>query len=183
MNQRHTHISKFLSYVLRHRPDEIGIRLDGQGWIPISDLLAACAASGQPITRDELDYVVSNNSKQRFALSEDGLQIRASQGHSIDIELGYEESQPPAVLYHGTASKNVESIRKEGLKRGARHHVHLSVDSETARMVGTRYGKPVVLTVRAGAMYVVGMAFFASANGVWLTEHVPAAYIEGLGSE
>jgi putative RNA 2'-phosphotransferase len=180
MDKRYTRISKFLSYVLRHRPDEIGLQLDAQGWVSVSDLLAASVAHGQPITRDELDYVVANNNKRRFAISEDGEQIRASQGHSIEIDLRYEAANPPELLYHGTAKRFLVSIREQGLVKGARHHVHLSTDAETARAVGIRHGKPVVLAVRSGDMARAGITFYFSANGVWLTEHIPPEYIEEL---
>jgi putative RNA 2'-phosphotransferase len=178
MDKRHTRISKFLSYVLRHRPDEIGVQLDAQGWISIEELLAACTLRGRPITRDDLDYVVANNNKSRFALSEDGLRIRASQGHSVEIDLGYETAAPPEVLYHGTATRFMESIRRSGLIKGNRHHVHLSAEAATAREVGRRHGAPVVLRVRAGEMARAGVEFFVSANGVWLTDSVPYSYID-----
>jgi putative RNA 2'-phosphotransferase len=182
MEKRLTSISKFLSYVLRHRPDEIGLRLDAQGWVPIAELLDACASHGRTIARADLDDVVATNSKARFAVSEDGLRIRASQGHSIDVELGYEPALPPEVLYHGTATRNLESIRAHGLLKGRRHHVHLSADATTARTVGTRHGVPVVLEIRSGEMARGGVEFFLSANGVWLTDAVPYAYItEGSG--
>ena len=178
MNRQQTQISKFLSYVLRHRPDEIGITLDPQGWVSIDALLAAASSHGTPITREDLELVVSNNSKQRFAISDDGTRIRASQGHSTSVDLGYAASAPPAVLYHGTAGSNVDSIRAQGIVRGQRHHVHLSVDTDTAMQVGGRHGSAVVLVVRAGEMHAAGHEFFLSANGVWLTEHVPALFID-----
>lgn len=178
MDRHLTSISKFLSYVLRHRPDEIGITLDLNGWVPIADLLAASAAHGRSITRSELDAVVATNAKARFAISDDGLQIRASQGHSVEVDLGYQPVVPPEVLYHGTARRNLDSIRRHGLLKGCRHHVHLSPDAATARSVGSRHGSPVVLVVRSGAMARDGMKFYRSANGVWLTDTVPYAYIE-----
>ncbi len=178
MNARQTHVSKFLSYVLRHRPDEIGIELDPQGWVSIDRLLGACAEHGEAFSREELDYVVEHNNKRRFAVSEDGLRIRASQGHSTEVDLGYEPAEPPEVLYHGTADRNLEPIRRDGLVKGRRHHVHLSSEEATARSVGQRHGRPVVLRVRAGEMARAGIAFYVSANGVWLTETVPPAYID-----
>lgn len=181
MDHQRTKISKFLSYVLRHRPDEIGIQLDAQGWVSISDLLVACAAHNRPIARHDLDYVVANNNKQRFALSDDGMRIRASQGHSADVDLGYQPSEPPEVLYHGTSIKYLASIREQGLLKGSRHHVHLSTDVTTARTVGMRHGKPVLLKVRAGEMGRVGIEFYLSANGVWLTEHVASQYLDEVG--
>lgn len=182
MDQRHTKISKFLSYVLRHRPDAAGLTLDTQGWVDIATLLAAAARQGVTMTRDDLEYVVANNNKKRFAVSDCGTRIRASQGHSVDVDLGYEPTEPPDVLYHGTATRNLDSIRASGLVRGNRRHVHLSRDVATALNVGGRHGKPVVLTVRAGEMHGAGHAFFVSANGVWLTEHVAPQFLR-LGDE
>ena len=171
-----TRISKFLSYVLRHRPDAVGITLDAQGWVAIDLLLAAAAAHGTCISRDDLDDIVRNNPKQRFAISDDGTMVRASQGHSIAVELGYTPATPPAVLYHGTADRNLAAIRAEGLLKGRRHHVHLSIDPATAAQVGGRHGRPAVLIVRAAEMHAAGYTFHLSANGVWLTEHVPASF-------
>jgi putative RNA 2'-phosphotransferase len=173
-----TRTSKFLSYVLRHRPDEIGIELDPNGWVAIDELLAAAASHGRAIARAQLDEVVATNNKARFAVSDDGLRIRASQGHSIDVDLAYEPAAPPDLLYHGTATRFLESIREKGLVRGARHHVHLSADAETARAVGARHGKPLVLAIRSGDMAREGVRFYVSANGVWLTDAVPYEYID-----
>lgn len=173
-----TNFSKFLSLVLRHRPEAIGIRLDGQGWIAIDTLLAQCRAHGRDISRPMLDEMVATNSKRRFAVSEDGLRIRASQGHSVKVELGYDAAVPPEVLYHGTVAEAVGSIRARGLDRMRRHHVHLSPDTATAQAVGARRGKPLVLRVHAGRMHRDGHAFYLSANGVWLTPAVPPGYID-----
>lgn len=178
MDKQQTRISKFLSYVLRHRPDSIGVKLDSQGWVAIDALLAAAASQGNCLTREELDFVVSNNSKQRFAISDDGTRIRASQGHSTEVDLGYQPSAPPVLLYHGTATRNLSGIRTQGLLKGRRHHVHLSSDTVTATQVGARHGSPVVLVVRAGEMCSAGYEFFLSANGVWLTKHVPFTFID-----
>lgn len=174
---RFTKTSKFLSLVLRHEPGLIGITLDSAGWANVSELLRACRAHGRPLTRDELREAVASDDKRRFSFSEDGRKIRANQGHSIPVELGYEPAAPPAVLYHGTTEKFLPSIREEGLKRGSRHHVHLSPDEETARKVGGRRGRPVVLKVESGRMHEAGHMFFRSANGVWLTERVPPEYL------
>lgn len=178
MDKRYTSISKFMSLVLRHRPEVIGIELDEQGWVAIDRLLAACAAHGRALSRADLNDVVMHNNKQRFAISADGQRIRASQGHSVAINLGYEPAEPPEMLYHGTAVQNLPSIRREGLLKGKRHHVHLSADEVTATAVGQRHGKPVVLTVKAGEMARAGFLFFLSANGVWLTETVPYHYVD-----
>ena len=173
-----TRLSKFLSLVLRHEPGAIGIELDRQGWADVDELVARCAAHGTPITREVLETLVATSPKRRFALSEDGRRVRASQGHSIDVELGYEPATPPETLYHGTVETILDAIRDEGLRRMERHHVHLSADLETATIVGRRRGRAVVLRVDAGRMHRDGHAFFVSANGVWLTEHVPPAYLE-----
>lgn len=177
MKDRHVRTSKFLSLVLRHQPEKIGLTLDREGWVPVSRLLEALEAHGRRVTPDELREVVRANDKQRFSFSADGLNIRASQGHSVQVELGYEPSEPPATLYHGTAERFLPSIRQQGLLKGGRHHVHLSEQEATAVAVGRRYGRPILLTVASGAMHADGHPFFRSANGVWLTEHVPARYI------
>jgi putative RNA 2'-phosphotransferase len=173
-------ISKFLSLVLRHEPRRFGITLDGAGWTDVAALLEACAAHGVVITRDELAHVIASSDKQRFALSQDGARIRANQGHSVDVELGLPPAVPPALLYHGTVDRFLASIRTQGLVKGSRHHVHLSADRETAQKVGARRGKPIVLTVRAGELAQAGHVFYRSANGVWLVDHVPPAFLDGI---
>lgn len=172
-----TRLSKFLSLVLRHKPEQVGITLDPAGWVEVDVLLAALAAHGRPVTRDELRHVVETSDKKRFAFNEDGRRIRASQGHSVEVELGYQPAAPPDVLFHGTVEEFLPSIRENGLVKGARHHVHLSADVETATKVGSRRGRAVVLTIDAAAMARDGLVFFVSANGVWLTEQVPARFI------
>lgn len=172
------HKSKFLSLVLRHQPEEIGIALDEAGWVSVEELLAACGRRGVHLTRAELEEVVATNDKKRFAFSEDGARIRASQGHSVPVELGYAPAVPPETLYHGTGAQSVASIREQGLLPRSRQHVHLSPDHATAVKVGQRHGRPVVLEVRAGEMHRAGHVFHLSANGVWLTERVPAEYLE-----
>ena len=170
--------SKFLSLVLRHEPGKIGVTLDEAGWTEVDGLLTACAAHGVVITRAELGEIVASSDKQRFALSPDGARIRANQGHSVDVDLELPPATPPARLYHGTVAEAVPAIRAEGLTKRARHHVHLSADTETATAVGGRRGKAVILVIQAAAMAAAGHVFFVSANGVWLTDHVPAEYIE-----
>lgn len=170
-------LSKFLSLVLRHKPDEIGLTLDSNGWAEIDELIRLSNQHGQPLTRELLDKVVAENDKKRFALSEDCLRIRASQGHSVSIDLALVPKQPPVNLFHGTATRFLESIKREGLRPGNRQHVHLSLDEVTATKVGQRHGKPVVLLVRAGEMHANGHIFFLSDNGVWLTEQVPVEFI------
>lgn len=170
--------SKFLSLVLRHDPAKIGITLDDAGWTDVAALLAACANHGVSISRDELTEVVASSDKQRFALSPDGTRIRANQGHSVEVDLELPPATPPARLYHGTVADVLPAIRAEGLTKRARHHVHMSADTETASKVGGRRGKAVILVVRADAMSAAGHVFFCSANGVWLTDRVPAEYLE-----
>jgi putative RNA 2'-phosphotransferase len=169
--------SKLLSYVLRHRPDSIGLALDAHGWADAGELLACLAAHNKPVDRALLERVVAENDKQRFAFSEDGSRIRASQGHSIDVDLQLRAAEPPAVLYHGTASRFLKSILASGLRAGARHHVHLSADRETATRVGARHGFPAVLVVDAARMHADGIAFYQSDNGVWLTGDVKPSYL------
>ena len=170
--------SKFLSLVLRHNPALVGITLDEAGWTDVATLLTACAAHGVSISRAELDALVASSDKQRFALSSDGKRIRANQGHSVPVDLGLPARQPPERLYHGTVADFLSSIRRTGLERRARHHVHLSVERATATSVGSRRGRPVILTIRAGEMARAGHLFYLSENGVWLTEQVPAAFID-----
>jgi putative RNA 2'-phosphotransferase len=172
------HLSKFLSLVLRHKPEEVGLALDPAGWVDVDVLLAAISRHGDPISRADLDRIVATNDKKRFAFSDDGRRIRASQGHSVEVELGYEPIVPPELLYHGTPERFVPSIRAQGLLKGQRHHVHLSDNPTTATAVGQRRGKPVILTIKAGEMQRGGHAFFRSANGVYLTDHVPSGSIE-----
>lgn len=173
--------SKFLSLVLRHKPEEIGLVLDEQGWANVEELLKLLDKAGKPTTRELLDRVVAENDKKRFAFSGDGTRIRASQGHSVEIDLDLPPSTPPAMLYHGTATRFLDSILEKGLVPGSRRHVHLSVDIETATKVGARHGKPAILTVDAAAMHRAGHVFFVSANGVWLTDAVPREFI-GFGA-
>lgn len=173
-----TNLSKFLSFVLRHKPDSVGLTLDSNGWAGIDELLGKCRAHGKPLTREILEAIVATSPKQRFAISEDGQRVRASQGHSIEVELGYEPAVPPEWLFHGTVTASIPAIRAEGLKKMSRHHVHLSPDLTTARTVGMRRGKPVLLKIAAKRMHDDGHVFYLSANGVWLTERVPPEYIE-----
>jgi putative RNA 2'-phosphotransferase len=170
-------ISKFLSLVLRHKPEAVGITLDDSGYVDVEVLLAACAAHGRPISRAELFSVVRDNDKQRFAVSADQKRIRANQGHSVAVELDHTPCAPPEILYHGTVLRFIASIRKQGLLKGARHHVHLSASRDVAVRVGERRGRPIILQVRAQALCTAGYTFFRTPNDVWLVEHVPAQYL------
>ncbi len=178
MNPQLVRYSKFLSLVLRHYPQRIGLALDRGGWANVAELLAKANAANVPLTLDLLQQVVAENDKQRFAFSPDGTRIRASQGHSIPVDLGLMPLTPPDILYHGTATKYVASIRQQGLRPRQRQYVHLSGDVETAVMVGQRHGMPIVLTIQAGQMHRDGHIFYQSANGVWLTDCVPPDFIQ-----
>lgn len=169
--------SKFLALVLRHDPGRIGIELDSAGWVPVDTLLTALKRHGRGLSRERLDRVVAAPGKKRYEYDESRALIRASQGHSVAVELGYDPVEPPAVLYHGTATRFLDAIFREGIKRSKRHHVHLSRDMETAVSVGTRHGKPVVLSVDAARMTAERHVFYLSSNGVWLTEHVAPTYL------
>jgi putative RNA 2'-phosphotransferase len=179
MNEQQTkRISKFLSLVLRHQPDTIGITLDDNGWTDVQELLARMNSNRHAITLNQLQEVVATNDKKRFSFSEDGTKIRASQGHSVNVSLGLDPVTPPEYLYHGTIAGFLQSIRKDGLQKMSRQHLHLSRDKQTAVTVGSRRGIPVILTIRTGQMHKDGFQFYLSDNGVWLTDNVPAAYIE-----
>lgn len=173
-----TKISKFLSLVLRHQPETIDIELDNNGWVAVDELIHKSNEKGVVFDRELLFFLVETNAKKRFALNETKDKIRACQGHSIAIELGYENQEPPEILFHGTGQQSIESILKTGLEKRARQHVHLSKDVETAIKVGQRHGKPVVLKVLATQMYQANYSFYLAENGVWLTDFVPANYLE-----
>ncbi|HTE54579.1 MAG TPA: RNA 2'-phosphotransferase [Kofleriaceae bacterium] len=176
-----TRLSKFMSLVLRHQPGSIGLELDGGGWAEIDQLVARSRAHGVDLSREAIERITATSPKQRFAISDDRQRVRASQGHSIGVELGHAPSVPPDRLYHGTVEASLAGIRADGLSRMARDHVHLSPDTATARVVAMRRGRPVVLVIAAGAMHRDGHVFYRSQNGVWLVERVPPAYIEFPG--
>lgn len=175
-----TQHSKFLSLVLRHQPELIGLRPDAAGWIGRDDLLVALAKHDHAISPADLDEIVATSPKRRFAFSDDGTRIRASQGHSFSVDLGLEPMTPPNVLFHGTVAAVIPAILAEGLQKQQRHHVHLSADVETAKQVGGRRGKPVILEVAALQLHGAGHAFYRSANGVWLTDSVPAEFLREM---
>ncbi len=179
MNEKETtRTSKFLSLVLRHEPTKIGITLNDEGWVSVDELIAALNRHGQSIDFETLEHVVETNEKKRFAFSDDGEMIRASQGHSVAVSLGYPPATPPDLLYHGTVARFLPAIRETGIRKGQRHHVHLSASLDVATTVGKRRGQPVILTVRAKDMHDAGHVFQVSANGVWLTDCVTAEFIE-----
>jgi len=166
-----------MSLVLRHKPEEIGLNLDDQGWVSVDELISKMNQKGVTVDFETLDKVVQTNDKKRFAFNDNKSMIRASQGHSIEVELNLQAVEPPDTLYHGTTEKYVDSIMQTGLQRQSRQHVHLSATIETARAVGSRHGKPVIFTIDAKAMYNAGLKFYLSENGVWLADAVPVEYI------
>lgn len=178
--KRKTKISKFLSLILRHQPDVVGLSLDENGWVSVEKLIKACDEYGKKFSFAELKEIVETNDKKRFAFDETGKKIRASQGHSLEVEIEFEEKEPPEILFHGTAEKNLGVIFTDGLKKMSRHHVHLSADEETARNVGIRHGKPVIFKIDTGKMLSKNYKFYISANGVWLVESVPPEFLEVL---
>ncbi|MGF1600559.1 MAG: RNA 2'-phosphotransferase [Thermosynechococcaceae cyanobacterium] len=178
MKKSLTSISKFLRLILRHKPETIGLTLDGNGWVAISALLEAAHKHHCSISRQELDEVVFTNDKQRFAFSFDGLKIRANQGHSIVVDVELKPVQPPELLFHGTVARFLDSIQAEGLCKMERQHVHLSATTDTAISVGSRRGQPILLQIASEKMHKDGYLFFQSRNGVWLTDKVPWRYIE-----
>ncbi len=175
-NQR-VRVSKFLSKFLRHDPAGLGLTLEPGGWVLVDDLLAGCARKGMRLSWKDLEEIVESSDKQRFSFDDTGERIRANQGHSVPVDLQLPPVAPPAVLYHGTAEHVVETVLRTGLQKMSRHHVHLSADVPTARKVGSRHGKPVVLVVDAEAMSRAGILFYRSANGVWLVDEVPPQYL------
>ncbi|MGG4607582.1 RNA 2'-phosphotransferase [Providencia sp. Me31A] len=172
-------ISKFLSYILRHKPESIALKLNQDGWVEIETLLAQANQHGKKLTRAVLEHIVATNDKKRFTISRDGTMIRAAQGHSSQqVNLDYSQQVPPEFLYHGTATRFLDSINQQGLIPGTRHHVHLSDDQKTAAKVGARHGKPVVLIIEAQKMAELGYHFYLSDNQVWLTKDVPIEFIK-----
>ncbi|MDX6019300.1 RNA 2'-phosphotransferase [Scandinavium sp. V105_16] len=179
MSKKNTDISKFLSYVLRHQPEAIGLSLDNEGWAIISDLILCSVKEGYTLDNNLLRNIVDSSDKKRFTISDDGLRIRAAQGHStLQVNIAYTEKKPPDILYHGTASRFISAIREQGLIPLSRQYVHLSSDEDTAIQVGQRHGKPVVLKIKALNMYEQGFKFFQADNGVWLTDTVPYWFIQ-----
>jgi putative RNA 2'-phosphotransferase len=177
----HIQLSKFLSFVLRHKPEAIGLALDPQGWASIDELIEKGNAAGTRFDREDLLHVVETSDKKRFSVSTDGQRVRAAQGHSVSVELGLLPQEPPPVLYHGTATRFVASIRSEGLEPQARQQVHLSVDESTAHLVGQRHGKPYIFQINALSMHANGFKFYLADNGVWLTDHVPPEFLAPPG--
>ncbi len=174
--QQKKRTGKFISLILRHNPQTISIELDGSGWASVDELLKGLKRNGHSLSFTQLEALVNNNDKQRYTFNDDKSRIRANQGHSLELDLQLEAQKPPKSLYHGTASRYLPYINEQGLLRRDRHHVHLSLDKETAHNVGSRHGKPVILTIDASAMHKDGYVFYCSKNGVWLVEHIPPRY-------
>jgi putative RNA 2'-phosphotransferase len=170
--------SKFLSLILRHEPERVGLTLGEAGWVGVDELLRAVNSHGRTLTLDGLKHIVATSDKKRFAFSEDGQRIRANQGHSVEVDLQYPPQTPPELLYHGTATRFLEGIRKDGLQKMGRHDVHLSAETKVTMQVGGRHGRPVLLVIRAGDMHRAGHVFRCSTNGVWLVNCVPPEFIE-----
>ena len=168
--------SKFISLILRHKPETIGITLDEHGWANVDELIAGVSKT-HPLDMTVLERIVAEDGKQRYSFNEDKTLIRANQGHSIPVDVELEKVEPPEILYHGTGEKFVASIDEQGLIPKSRLYVHLSGDEDTARKVGQRHGKPVIYTVKSGEMYRNGTAFYRSVNGVWLVKEVPVKYL------
>lgn len=179
MSKQLDNISKFLSYVLRHQPETIGVTLGTNGWVDIESLIVQANLHGESLSRELIEKVAKKNDKKRFTISEDGLKIRAAQGHSTkQVEISHTEQIPPVYLYHGTSSRFIDSIKQQGLIAGNRHYVHLSLDEQTANSVGQRHGKPIVLKIKAQLMNQQGYKFYLADNGVWLTKSVPNEFFE-----
>lgn len=169
-------IGKYISLILRHSPEKIGLALDDSGWASVDELLAGLSQNGKHLSFENLREIVETNDKQRYSFDEDMTRIRANQGHSLKLDLKLEIAEPPETLYHGTATRFMTAIERQGLQKRNRHHVHLSAEKTTAENVGRRHGKVVILAVASGAMHRAGFEFYCSENGVWLTDHVPPKY-------
>lgn len=171
-------LSKFLSLLLRHKPETINLQLDRNGWADLDELISKLKVDGKKTSLEHIQEMVEANNKQRFKLDLKNNRIRANQGHSIPIDMEFEPVEPPKLLYHGTAEKNIISIQKSGIQKRNRQHVHLSPDLKTAEIVGRRHGKPVIFIVDSKAMFEKGFDFFLSENGVWLTDEVPSDFLK-----
>ena len=178
------HTSKFISLILRHKPETIGIFLDEHGWADVQEMIDGINASGSDhLDMEMLEEIVQTDEKQRYSFNEDHTLIRANQGHSIPVDVELEEKNPPALLYHGTGEKYVSAIDEQGLIPKSRLYVHLSADVPTAKKVGSRHGKPVIYTIDCAKMTAEGYKFYLSANKVWLTKKVPVKYLSKLSEK
>jgi putative RNA 2'-phosphotransferase len=176
--EKYIKISKFMSFVLRHKPELIGIALDNEGWVNLDDFIHKINKHKNfHLTKETIHIIVKNDEKQRYSLSYDGSMIRANQGHSVHVDLKLQPEMPPVLLYHGTVENKIKSIEKEGLLPMSRNFVHLSSDIQTAENVGKRRGLPIILTIQAQKMHNEGYNFYLSENKIWLTKKVPVEYI------
>lgn len=173
-------LSVFISLILRHKPSEVGITLDEHGWANVNELIKGINNSGRKIDMEILEEIVRTDNKGRYSFNENKTLIRANQGHSIPVDVELKEVAPPDILYHGTATKFIDSIKKQGIKSMSRLYVHLSKDLETATKVGKRHGNCVVLRIDTKKMFEDGIKFYLSENGVWLTKFVDWKYVKGF---
>ena len=170
-------ISRYISLILRHKPEVIGITIDEHGWANVEELIQGIAKNNPGFNKEFLEEIVRTDNKQRYSFNDDKTLIRANQGHSIPVDVELEEKEPPKILYHGTGEKYIASIDQNGLIPKSRLYVHLSKDVETAKAVGKRHGKEVVYSINSEQMYKDGYKFYLSKNGVWLTKRVPVKYL------
>jgi len=177
MNSDLIQLGKFLSYILRHHPEKIDLKLDANGWADVNELIEKINSNGYKITLHLLLQIVNTNDKKRYSFNDDKTKIRANQGHSIEVDLNLTPRIPPEILYHGTSKQFLDVIKQEGLTKQKRHHVHLSESKENAIQVGKRRGKPIILTIQSKQMHEDGYGFYLSENNVWLTDIVPPTYI------
>lgn len=175
MSQDLKNKSKFLSLILRHKPEDHGITLDKEGWAPVDDLIQKCHFS-----LDELKKIVITDNKERYTFNSDFTKIRANQGHSIPVDLKLDTITPPPFLYHGTVAQSIEAIKKNGLAKMKRQYVHLSADEKTAAKVARRRGRPIIIQIKARTMMMDGYKFYVSKNGVYLTDCVPSKYFSSI---
>jgi putative RNA 2'-phosphotransferase len=178
MSANRLRLSKFMSLVLRHDPGVIGHSIDTGGWMSIEDLVFGANRQGVYLTRESVIAIAQEDEKGRYGLSDDGLRIKATYGHSIEVDLGLDALKPPEHLFHGTATRFLNSIKQAGITRKRRRYVHLSADRLTAVKVGGRHGRPVILTVKTGRMFDAGFVFYRSESGIWLTGRVPPEYVD-----
>lgn len=177
MSKKNDRLSVFLSLVLRHKPEVIGLALDNQGYLKLDDLIDGINKSGREVELQTILDIVNSDDKKRYSLSEDNSKIRASQGHSIPVDLSLANGIPSGQLFHGTAERFKESIETTGLVKAGREYVHLSENIETAISVGSRRGKPVVFLVDHKKMLEDGHELWISENNVWLSENIPTKYL------
>jgi len=173
-------LGKFLSLILRHKPEVAGIKLDKNGWASVDDLIEGVTDKGREIDLPILEMLVATDEKQRYSSNDDKTAIRANQGHSVKVDLELEPIKPPKILFYGTVDRYIESIMRKGLEPQSRNHIHLSETEASVFDEGERQNDSIVFKIFSGAMYRDGHHFFQSANGVWLVEKVPNKYLDIL---